>query len=132
MKASKVLLKTTRKFAFLSDKEVETFLTQCAKIAGKNPKKVIDKVTFKQEVYDLLVQILLSFETKNSRATGKVRLRKVAENKWEIRWNKDYKASIEFDFVNNKVSANCSSYDSELKREFEYDEEYENFYQLYM
>ncbi len=132
MKASKVLLKTNRKFAFLSDKEVETFLTQCAKITGKNPKKVIDKITFKQEVYDLLVQILLSFETKNSRATGKVRLTKVAENKWEVKWNKDYKASIKFDFVNNKVSANCSSYDSELKREFEYDEEYENFYQLYM
>ena len=115
MKASKILLKTNRKFAFLSDKEVETFLTQCAKITGKNPKKVIDKITFKQEVYDLLV-----------------RLTKVAENKWEVKWNKDCKAMIKFDFVNNKVSANCSLYDSELKKEFEYDEEYENFYELYV
>ena len=132
MKDSKVLLKPTRKFAFISDKEAETFLTQCAKIMGENPKNVMEEITFKQEVYDFLVQILLSFETKSSRAQGKIKLTKVSDNKWKIKWNKNYKAIIEFDFVNNKVNANCSSYDSELKRVFSYDDEYGNFFESYM
>lgn len=132
MKDSKVLLKPSRKFAFISDKEAKTFLTQCAKIMGENPKKVMEEITFKQEVYDFLVQILLSFETKSSRAQGKIKLTKVSDNKWKIKWNKNYKAIIEFDFVNNKVNANCSSYDSELKRVFSYDDEYGNFFESYM
>ena len=131
MKKNKVLLKTTRKFLFLSNKQVSDFLTQCAKIAGYPPENTIIKKTFKQECYDLLVQILFSFETKFSSATGKVKVSKLTANRWKIIWNKIYEANIEFDFNNNQIKANCSSYDDELKKVFAYDADYENFYQIF-
>ena len=128
MKKNKVLLKTTRKFLFPSNKQVSDFLTQCAKIADKIPEITINKETFKQECYDLLVQILFSFETKASSARGKVSVSKVTTKQWKMKWNKLYEVDIEFDLDNNKVKATCSSYDKELTRVFAYDSDYSNFY----
>ena len=128
MKKNKVLLKTTRKFLFLSNKQVSDFLTKCAEIAGYIPEITITKKTFKQECYDLLVQILFSFEKNFSSATGKVKVSKLTENQWKMNWNEIYEANIEFDFNSKQVKAKCSSYDDELNKVFAYDSEYKNFH----
>lgn len=106
-------LNSTREIVFNEEEEKQLFIDQCKKLVPDSSKK-LKKDEFESAVYDLLVDILRAFESRNDKTYGETIVTYISPS-WFLKWQLSVK--IDFDFKSKTILAQ-SDIDDEFKKSY--------------
>lgn len=112
----KCKLNSTRKIVFNEEEEKKLFIDQCKKLVPDGSKK-LKKAEFESAVYDLLVDILRAFESRNEKTCGETIVTCISPTSWSLKWQ--LSAKIEFDFKSKTIFAQ-SDIDDEFEKAYRF------------
>lgn len=116
---------STREIIFNNEEEKQLFINQCKKLVPDGSKK-LKKEEFESAVYDLLVDILRSFESRNDKTYGETIVTYLSPS-WFLKWQLSVK--IDFDFESKIILAQ-SDIDDEFEKAYLFSPYFNGFLEI--
>ena len=107
---------STREIVFKNEDEKQLFIAQCKKLVPDSLVKSIKPEEFESAVYDLIVDILRAFESRNEKTYGKTDVTYL-EPSWFLKWQLSVK--LDFDFKSGNLLVK-SDIDDEFEKTYFY------------
>lgn len=109
-------LNSTREIVFKNEDEKQLFIAQCKQIVPDLLLKSIKPKEFEAAVYDLIVDILRAFESRNEKTYGETDVTYL-EPSWFLKWQLSVK--LDFDFESKRLLVK-SDIDYEFEKSYFY------------